>query len=273
MIPFTLLMLVLAQQVYTPADFTQISGTTLKARYDAALSQGRRGADETFWIAYRFPVKPTVRITTWDNNVSITSLTTSDGIEWVPDNANMQKIGVFMLTRKSDGAIERTRLLDLSQNFRIHDRRVYWLGEPDSEESLTLLTGLATSPTQTSPGALIRDMSLHDGPTVGNHLLELARSTTLNPDVRRSAIMYLGQEISRQAGEELDRLTSDPNTAIQRQAVSAISRRPDDESIPALIRIAKEHQNPAVRRFAIQMLGQKRDPRVLDFFEQMLKKN
>jgi hypothetical protein len=273
MIPCTLLMLVLAQQVYTPADFTQVSGATLKARYDSAISQGRRGADETFWIAYQFPVKPAVRITTWDNNVSITTMTTSDGIEWVPDNPSIQKIAIFMLARKSDGAIEKTRLLDLNQNYRIHDRQVYWLGEPNPEESLTLLAQLATSSATAAPGPLIRDMSLHDGPTVGNHLLELARSTTLSDDVRRSAIMYLGQEVSRQAGEELDKLASDPNTVIQRQAVSAISRRPNDESIPALIRIAREHQNPAVRRYAIQMLGQKRDPRVLDFFEQMLKKN
>ena len=51
-----------------------------------------------------------------------------------------------------------------------------------------------------------------------------------------------------------------------------MSRRPDDEAVPALIRIAKEHPNPAVRAEAIRLLGQKKDPRVVDFLEQLLKK-
>jgi len=66
--------------------------------------------------------------------------------------------------------------------------------------------------------------------------------------------------------------TADPAVEVQKQVVFALSQRSADESIPALVRIAKEHSNAAVRQQAIFWLGQKRDPRVLDFFEQMLKK-
>ena len=66
--------------------------------------------------------------------------------------------------------------------------------------------------------------------------------------------------------------TNDPEVEVQKQAVFALSQRRNDESIPSLERIAKEHPNYAVRKQAIFWLGQKRDPRVLDFFEQLLKK-
>src|SRR5262245_23193630 len=129
----TILGVVLLQQVYSPTDFTQVPGTSLRARYDAAITQGRRGAEETFWLAYRFPVRSGIRIQTWDNNVSITSMTSADGIEWVPDKPEAQRVGIFLLVGKNDGVIQKTRLIDLTQNFRVHDRKVYWLDEPPAD--------------------------------------------------------------------------------------------------------------------------------------------
>src|SRR3954462_5012772 len=96
----TVLALLLAQQVYSPSDFTQVAGTSLRARYDAAIAQGRRGSDESFWVAYQFPVRPGIRVMTWgDSNMTIASTTSADGIEWVPDSPDIQRVGIFMLTR------------------------------------------------------------------------------------------------------------------------------------------------------------------------------
>jgi hypothetical protein len=267
------LLLLLLQQVYSQADFVQVAGTSLRARYDAAVTQGQRGSDEAFWVAYRFPVRPNVRITTWgENNMTITTTTTSDGIEWIPDKPDTQRIAIFLLTGKADGLVQKTRLIDLAQNFRVHDRKVYWLGEPNADDSMALLDKLMTDQPPKFNSSFAHYMSLHDSPRVGDHLLQLAKSSTASNEVRRAAISYLGREISRQAGDELNKLTMDPNTEIQRQAVAAISRRADDDSIPSLIRVAREHPNATVRSYAISLLGQKRDPRVLAFFEQMLKK-
>ena len=245
---------------------------SLKARYDGALAQGQRGSDDTFWIAYQFPLRPGLRINTWDNNVSISSTTSSDGIEWIPDDSTPQRVAMFFLFGKGDGELQKTRLINLSRNFRVHDRRVYWLGEPNAEESLILLARLMTDSPRRLSSSLAHYMTLHDSPNVADHLLQIARATSNPTEVRTSAITWLGREVSRKAGEDLNALTSDPNTQVQRQAVTAISRRSDDEAVPALIRIAKEHPNAAVRTEAIRLLGQKKDPRVLDFFEQLLKK-
>src|SRR5262249_58070521 len=91
-----------------------------------------------------------------------------DGIDVVLKNTQ-QRTGMFMLVRKSDGAIDKLRIIDLSGDVRVHDRKVYWLGKPDSDESATLL-------------------------------LHLSRTST-STQVRKDAIFWLGQEISRVSGD------------------------------------------------------------------------
>src|SRR6516164_7004179 len=82
------------QGISTISDFTNVNGDSLKARYDSAMSQGRRGTDDTFWIAYEMPARPNVRVNT------------VDGIDVVYRN-NPDRLAMFMLIRKSDGAIDR----------------------------------------------------------------------------------------------------------------------------------------------------------------------
>jgi len=268
-----ILAVLLLQQVYAPADFTQVSGGSLKARYDSAIAQAGRASDDAFWIAYRFPVRKDVRIVARDNNLQITSTTSSDGIEWIPDATDQQRIAIFLMIGKSDKLIRSTRLIDLNQNFRVHDRKVYWLGEPAADESLNLLDSFALdAQQQKNTSSLFHYMSLHDSPNVASHLLQVARDASKPTEVRRNAINYLGRQVSQQAAQELEKLSEDPSTEIQNAAVQAIARRPDDESIPTLIRIAKDHPRQTVRQQAIRSLSNKKDPRVVDFFEQVLKK-
>jgi hypothetical protein len=216
-----------AQGVSTVSDFTNVTGDSLKARYDSAMSQGRRANADTFWIAYEPPARSNVRVNT------------VDGIDVVYQN-NPERIALFMLIRKSDGSIDRLRTVNFSEDVRVHDRKVYWLGNPASDESASLLLNIARTSTSTQ--------------------------------VKKDAIFWVGQEVSRRAGDELEKLANtDPEVEVQKQAVFALSLRNNDESIPTLMRIAKDHPNRAVRQQAIFWLGQKHDPRVLDFFEQMLR--
>lgn len=59
---------------------------------------------------------------------------------------------------------------------------------------------------------------------------------------------------------------------MERRAVSALHALPDGEGIPPLIEVAKTTQNADVRKQAMSSLGQSRDPRVLAFFEDVLKR-
>jgi hypothetical protein len=194
----------LFQQVYTRSDFVQVQGATLQARFDAAIQQGRRAADDTFWVAYQFALRDGVRIDSRYGGINI--MRPLDGIEWVPDNPTPQRVGLFFLMRKSDGGIDHVRLLDVSNNYRFHDRRVYWAGDATSAESLNVLTGLLGNRETSSLSTLMTAISIHDAA----------------------------------------------------------------ESTPVLVKIVQQNPNESIRRQAISLLGQNRDPRALSFLEQQL---
>lgn len=50
-----------------------------------------------------------------------------------------------------------------------------------------------------------------------------------------------------------------------------MSQLPKDEGVPLLIKVARTNANPSVRKQAMFWLGQSRDPRAIDFFEEILK--
>jgi hypothetical protein len=45
---------------------------------------------------------------------------------------------------------------------------------------------------------------------------------------------------------------------------------PRSEGVPLLIQVARTNTNPAVRKQAMFWLGQSRDPRALQFFQEIL---
>jgi HEAT repeat protein len=106
-----------------------------------------------------------------------------------------------------------------------------------------------------------------------NFLIDVAGRDT-DREARKQAIFWLGQKAGeRSLGALKDTLDRpDADTEIQKQAVFAISQRPKDESVPLLIKIAKTHANPAVRKQAMFWLGQTGDERAVDFFKEVLLK-
>src|SRR5437867_1820401 len=76
------------------------------------------------------------------------------------------------------------------------------------------------------------------------------------------------------ATKELTDLVDDADLErdVKEQAVFALSQQPRDAGVPALIRIARSHPEPGVRRKALFWLGQSGDPRALALFEELLTK-
>lgn len=106
-----------------------------------------------------------------------------------------------------------------------------------------------------------------------NFLIDVAGKDA-DRESRKQAIFWLGQKAGeRSLGALKDTVDgADGDTEIQKQAVFAISQRSKDESVPLLIKIAKTHSNPAVRKQAIFWLGQTGDERAVDFFKEILLK-
>lgn len=116
--------------------------------------------------------------------------------------------------------------------------------------------------------------TLADSESVWPALLRLARDERVAQRTRRQAVFWVGQAAGDAATRGLTDLVDDAGVErdVKEQAVFALSQQPRDAGVPALIRIARSHPDPALRRRAIFWLGQSSDPRALALFEELLTK-
>jgi PBS lyase HEAT-like repeat len=114
--------------------------------------------------------------------------------------------------------------------------------------------------------------ALADSVTIWPSLLKLARNPAVPEESRRTAVFWLGQAASAEAGKALDTIAADvkEDREVRKQAVFALSQRESD-GVPALIRIARTNSDPELRRTAIFWLGQTEDPRAVALFEEILR--
>jgi hypothetical protein len=114
--------------------------------------------------------------------------------------------------------------------------------------------------------------AMADGVELWPQLLTFARDRSLDSEVRQSATFWVGQASADEAVIGLRGLVrDDPDTEVRESAVFALSQRDAAEAVPILIEIAEDVDSPEVRRSAFFWLAQHDDPRVLDFFERVLK--
>lgn len=158
---------------------------------------------------------------------------------------------------------------------RTGDTTVTDLGAVSTREATDFLLGLAAREDGKVGDEAILAATLADSVTVWPALLELARDERLPHRTRRAAVFWLGQAAGEIAGRELTGLVEDSGVdrEVKEAAVFALSQRPRDEGVPALIRIARTHQDPEVRKKAIFWLGQSEDSRALALFEELLAKD
>ena len=148
------------------------------------------------------------------------------------------------------------------------------LGNVPAKEAADFLVSLASR----LPGKAGRDAifpaTIADSATVWPALLRLARDDERPRETRKQAVFWLGQAAGEAASSSLDSLSQDATVdrEVQKQVVFALSQRPRDEGIPILIRVARTHRDPEVRRQAVFWLGQSNDPRAIALFEELLTK-
>jgi hypothetical protein len=113
-------------------------------------------------------------------------------------------------------------------------------------------------------------LSLCEGGQGIETLLQMARRDASGA-VRGQALFWLAQKAGKKAAEAIDgAIQNDPDTEVKKRAVFALTQMPDGEGVTQLIRVARTNRNPEVREQAVFWLGQSRDPRALDFIEQIL---
>jgi hypothetical protein len=116
--------------------------------------------------------------------------------------------------------------------------------------------------------------TIADSAEVWPTLIKIARNPDLPQESRTQSVFWLGQAAGDAATANLNSLALDNSVdrEVREQAVFALSQRPRDEGVPALIAIAKTNKDPEIRKKALFWLGQSGDPRALDLFEQLLTK-
>ena len=121
-------------------------------------------------------------------------------------------------------------------------------------------------------GKAIFAASLADSVTIWPELLAMARDKDLRRETRKQAVFWLGQAAGDKALAGLDSLAAadDDDMEVREAAVFAISQLPPDRSVPALIRIARDHRDARLRQRAMFWLAQSDDPRAVDLFAEIL---
>ena len=149
----------------------------------------------------------------------------------------------------------------------------FWLGSARGEPGARLLARMV----QQDPSDRVRDkavfaLSISKAPSALPTLIAAAKADK-STRVRGQALFWLarkaGNEAAATIAEAIDR---DPETAVKKKAVFALSQLPKDEGVPRLIEVARNNRNPEVRKQAFFWLGQSKDPRAVQFFEDILLK-
>ena len=138
-----------------------------------------------------------------------------------------------------------------------------------ASDAAAWLTALVTGDNARVAASAILPLVLVDAPDPWPVLLRVARDNSRGMNVRRDALMWLGNGAITHLGVEQKR-DDTPDDEMRTQAVFVLSQRPKSESVPALMDLAKTAKYPSAKRSAIFWLGQTGDPRAADVFAELL---
>jgi len=174
--------------------------------------------------------------------------------------------------RKIGGRITRVRTYVGGAWRPAVDTRVTDLGAVPAAVAARYLLDLAAGAAGDADHDAVFPAVLADSVTVWPDLLRLARTSALPRETRRSAVFWLGQAAGEAATRGLTELVDDASVELEvkESAVFALSQLRHEDGVPALIRIARTHASPSVRKKALFWLGQSDDPRAIALFEEIL---
>ena len=203
--------------------------------------------------------------TTWGNDWN-----TSGDVEW-----------------ESDCSVGPARVVIDRRNGEIADLRFYvggrWrpagsdvvdLGTVPAREAADYLVSIAQSEKGSMGEKAIFPATFADSSNIWPAMLKIARNPDLPRSTRTNSVFWLGQAAGEAATANLNSLVLDNSVdrEVRESAVFALSQRPREEGVPALISVARTNKDPEIRKKALFWLGQSHDPRAIDLFEELLTK-
>ena len=148
------------------------------------------------------------------------------------------------------------------------------LGMVPAREAADYLVSLAQSERGSMGEKAVFPATLADSADIWPALIKIARNPDVPRSTRNQSVFWLGQAAGEAATRGLNDIVSDNGVdrEVRESAVFALSQRPREEGVPALIAVARTNKDPEIRKKALFWLGQSNDPRALDLFEELLTK-
>ena len=148
------------------------------------------------------------------------------------------------------------------------------LGALGAREAAALLLDIVRTASSKAADRAMFPLTLVDSAGVYRDLLRVARDHDRPSHVRKQAVFWLGQAAEGPATAGLQELVGEAalDRDVREQAIFALSQRPKDEGIPALINVVRSNRDPELRKKALFWLGQSGDPRAVDLIEELLTK-
>ena len=203
--------------------------------------------------------------TTWDNDRN-----GSRDVEYEIDCTSGP--GRIVLDRRN-GEISDLRFY-VGGRWRPGGADVVDLGMVPARDAADYLVSLAQTERGSMGEKAIFPATVADSADIWPALLKIARNTDVPRGTRSQSVFWLGQAAGDAATRGLNDLVVDGSVdrEVREQAVFALSQRPREEGVPALIAVARTNKDPEIRRKALFWLGQSHDPRAIDLFEELLTK-
>lgn len=154
---------------------------------------------------------------------------------------------------------------------RVREQAAFWLGNARGKPGYQVLRRLAfEEPDEQLRRHVTFALSQSGQPEAAETLIAMAKKDK-SPAVRGQALFWLAQKAGERATEAIrDAIQDDPETEVKRRAVFALSQLSGGRGVTELIRVARTNRNPEVRKQAVFWLGQSKDPRALEFIEEIL---
>jgi hypothetical protein len=160
-----------------------------------------------------------------------------------------------------------------TQPEQVRRQAIFWLGNARGKRGFEVVSRIL----QQDPSDNLRERAVFalmesKEPEAVNAVIRAAHNDK-SPRVRGQALFWLAQRAAHKTAESAisDAIANDPETEVKKKAVFALTQMPAGEGVPLLIQVARDNRNPAVRKQAMFWLGQSKDPRALNFIEEILK--
>ena len=166
-------------------------------------------------------------------------------------------IGILIQVNK-DKNIRAVKLNSLSLPFDLNGISLYWLGEANNDESISLLKKLFSKVNDTEiKEDLITAVGIHENSSTGYDFLEDVIFSKEDNDVREQAVFWIAQHDNPKVLDLMKKVANDDNSEdVREKAIFGLYMINTDESTDEIIELARNSKWLHIRKQAIFWLGQ-----------------